>query len=366
MGSLLEVLVTFIGVMLILALAAQSVQEMIKIIFAIKSQTALRALRGLIGEAADATGLAMDGDAIFQSVIGRLRGLGQDGVRKSKVRLDTLTPETLASLIESATQVKGSSLEATSDAKSDDRLKDVAIKVKEWFPLAWEPVGERYGRRMRGLAILSAAVVVIGFNADAFAVLRRAREDPAYRAAVTASAVRLDSLSERVRALSDTTAGDTSAAGRRARADSLRATRDTLNAVLKQIQSGQAGFVLGGPGGQRWDDINWWIGILLSTLLVSLGAPFWHDALEAVFGLKNRIRAEAKAMASGNAPPPAPTVLAAAPTRVPPAPITAPKPATPPAAPGTPPPVSRLAPTQPAPPAGGGPGAPAAPKPPVK
>jgi hypothetical protein len=30
--------------------------------------------------------------------------------------------------------------------------------------------------------------------------------------------------------------------------------------------------------------------MIASVLLVSLGAPFWHDVLESVFGLKSRLR----------------------------------------------------------------------------
>ena len=73
---------------------------------------------------------------------------------------------------------------------------------------------------------------------------------------------------------------------------------DSINASLLAIKAGQTGFILGAPGGQRWGDIMWWIGIVLSTLLVSLGAPFWHDLLESLFGLKNRIQAQAKAASS--------------------------------------------------------------------
>ncbi len=291
MASLLEVLIAFVAVMLVLALAAQSLQEVIKIMFAVKSQTAVRALRGLVLEAAKASKLLeSDGDAIFKTVVERLQGLGQNGVRKTALRLDTLSAEKLASLIETATPVAGSSLEPTVGSKSDDRLKEVAKRVIDWFPLAWDPVDDRYRRRMRGYAILSAAIVVIGFNADAFAVLKRAREDPTYRTAVTGAATQLDTLSQLQRRLADTTqtGGDTTAAGKKARADSLKVVTDTINARLEAIRAGQTGFVLG-----------WWVGIVLSTLLVSLGAPFWHDLLESLFGLKNRIQAQAKAAERG-------------------------------------------------------------------
>jgi hypothetical protein len=300
MSSLLEIVLAFVAVMLVLALAAQSLQEIIKIMFAIKSQAAVQALRGLIFEASKASGLEGDAEAIFRSVFTRLQRLGQRGVRGNALRLDTLTADTLKGLIEDATQVNGSSLTKVEDAKSAEVLKAVASKAKEWFPLAWDPVDDRYRRRMRGYAILSAAIVVIGFNAGALDVLERAQKDPAYRAGAVGTALHLDSLSQRERRLSDTTAagGDTTAAGRRARLDSARVVRDSIAKVMVAIGAGETGWMPGELGKQRPADPKWWIGIILSTLLVSLGAPFWHDLLESLFGLKNRIQAQAKATAA--------------------------------------------------------------------
>jgi hypothetical protein len=287
----------FVAVMLVLALAAQSLQEVIKIMFALKSQAAVKAIRGLIREAAKVNDLEGDAEAIFQSVFTRLQRLGQKGVRPKALRLDTLTADKLEGLIKDATQVIGSSLLPVADDLSRTRLEKVAAKAKEWFPLAWEPVDDRYRRRMRGFAILSAAIVVIGFNAGAFDVLQRAQKDPAYRAAAIGTALRLDTLAQRERRLSDTTqAGrDTTAAGRKARADSLKMVRDSMMKSFQTMSTDSTAWTPGVMGKQRWDDIKWWIGILLSTLLVSLGAPFWHDLLESLFGFKSRIQAEAKA-----------------------------------------------------------------------
>jgi hypothetical protein len=53
-------------------------------------------------------------------------------------------------------------------------------------------------------------------------------------------------------------------------------------------------FLAGITGERHPERLDWWLGILLSTFLVSLGAPFWHDTLETLFGIKNRVRAEAK------------------------------------------------------------------------
>jgi hypothetical protein len=61
-------------------------------------------------------------------------------------------------------------------------------------------------------------------------------------------------------------------------------------------------FLLGTLGDRRPGDPLWWVGIVLSTLLVSLGAPFWHDLLEALFGLKNRVRAQAEKVTAETPP----------------------------------------------------------------
>lgn len=41
---------------------------------------------------------------------------------------------------------------------------------------------------------------------------------------------------------------------------------------------------------RRGDDVRTLFGWILMTLLLSLGAPFWHDALESLFGVKNLLR----------------------------------------------------------------------------
>jgi hypothetical protein len=61
-------------------------------------------------------------------------------------------------------------------------------------------------------------------------------------------------------------------------------------------------FLAGITGPRRLKDPAWWIGIVLSTLLVGLGAPFWHDALETLFGVKNRVQAQANKLAAETPP----------------------------------------------------------------
>jgi hypothetical protein len=283
MSSLLEVIITFVAAMLILALIAQSVQELIKVTFAVKGATARHALEKLVGEAARARGLLRgDGQQLTQAIVTRLGNLGQHGVRPRSLRLDTLSAPLLGELIRSIEPAEVASLKGLSREQADLRLDELAATAVRWFPLAMDPVSDRYRRRMRGLALLSAAVVVIGLNADAMTILQKARHDPGFRERIQRTALELDSLDQRaLTAASDTAAGPAA----RAAADSAR----KLQAALLSADD-----PLFGGGDRRPTEPLWWAGILASTLLVSLGAPFWHDALESLFGFKNRLRAEAE------------------------------------------------------------------------
>jgi hypothetical protein len=41
---------------------------------------------------------------------------------------------------------------------------------------------------------------------------------------------------------------------------------------------------------RRGDDFRTILGWLVMTMLLSLGAPFWHDALQSLFGVKNLLQ----------------------------------------------------------------------------
>jgi hypothetical protein len=295
MTSLLEVLIAFVGVVLVLALAAQSLQEIVKHTFAIKSFTRITSLSRLLQEASVSQGfMRTDADEVIRQVLERLGRLGQHGVRPNRVRLDALTPDELAGLICSIDPERIPSLRGLAGADATKRLGDLAERVLEWYGLAERPVQDRYERRMRLGAIASALAVVLLVNASAFDVLDRLRQDPELRDRVTAAATELaeergalTALADSVKAATAEEPGDSAVANVTpllARLDSTRAAVDSL--VRSQVFD--AGLFPGPESERDWGELRWWFGIILSTLLVSLGAPFWHDILESIFGLKRK------------------------------------------------------------------------------
>jgi hypothetical protein len=302
MSAWLEVLLSFVGVMLVLALAAQSMQELVKVVFAIKGQTTRRALEGLLTEAATAENQPQSGPDLVERIVERLRGLGQNGVRPGAVRLDSLSADRLTDLILHVDPRRVAGTKTLPEDAARVTLRRIADHAEAWFPLAMEPVADRYRRRMRGLSFVSSAVIVLALNADALTILKLSRDDPSFRGRVGVTAGNLAALHGRVRELGteclaerDSTTTTDSACAR------LKPALDSLDTGALRAAA-DTSFLLGALGDRRPREPLWWVGIVLSTLLVSLGAPFWHDLLEALFGLKNRVRAQA-AKVSAETPP---------------------------------------------------------------
>lgn len=344
MDSLLATLIAFVGVILVLALAAQSLQEILKTILVIRGRTMLRSLGGLIREAVRAERQwHIDADTVFEQVVRRLEALGQHGFRSGKIRLDVLTAAQLRQLITSIERQKIPGL-PVDEKEADETLARIAGQAEEWFPISMRPVEDRYRRRMRVLALASAALVVLPLNVEAPALFKAARTDAAFRVRVQeivehldtalASAAGDDSAQDAGDAPTttpaDTAGADTLTAGSGAPADSAPAAPAAPDTAGEEADSAgeeadsageavapqapdsatviaaalldmiEAGDVFGSPGDWRPLDLGWWFGILLSIFLVSMGTPFWHDLRESLFGLKNRIRAQAESGRSGN------------------------------------------------------------------
>jgi hypothetical protein len=275
MSELLATLLAFVGVMFVLGLAAQSVQEILKTMFVIKGFTRRKAIEGLVSEAVRYHGqFSIDARAIMDEILRRLAALGQNGVRKGRVRLDTLPADQLRDLIESVppSVVPGLPV-AEPEAKAV--LQGIAAQAEKWYPLAMMPVDDRYRRRMRVLALVASALVVIPLNAGAGRVFQLSRSDREFRNSVAA-------LQEQLRQ-------------QQASADTSNLP-SALSLILRQRDSLT---VWSAPTITDFASGDWWLGVALSVLLVSVGAPFWHDLLETIFGLKTRVAGPRQSDRSG-------------------------------------------------------------------
>lgn len=300
MSKLLETLLAFVGVMFVLALAAQSVQELLKAAFTIKGQTLLKAVEGLVRESVRAQGQwSIDAEAILKELTRRLQALGQGGFRKKALRLDTLPAPKLNELLAGIDPGLVPGLPVDRPV-AKEVLAGIAAQAEKWYDLAIAPVDERYRRRMRVLALLASAIVVIPLNAGAKRIYDASRSDTTFQRRVAEAVARYDTMTR----AADTVVApaDTSVAA----ADSAAIVADTVitprvqaprpsaaaeRAALEDLLAEGGGLLkFGPPSRAELGRLSWWFSILVSVLFVSLGAPFWHDLLETVFGLKNRLR----------------------------------------------------------------------------
>jgi len=138
-----------------------------------------------------------------------------------------------------------------SDASSLVRFRK---SVEDWFDDAMDRVSGWYKRRAQIVACIAALVVAVGLKADAVRITEQLVNEPTVRAAVVAKAEQAASSEQ-----DPTAAGET--------ADKAVKELDALNLPI------------------LWDnnnndvDLSVIAGLLLTTIAISLGAPFWFDAL---------------------------------------------------------------------------------------
>ena len=164
-------------------------------------------------------------------------------------------------------------------ARVNAQLGERVNAIESWYDTVMLGFQERYERHMRTWAFILSVVVTIALNADVFTIYKRLATDDVARARVLAES---DNVQKRYLARID--------AARNAKQP------ETVQALTKQLNDELDDIALSYPPlGLRpfdYSDFTPWsiAGWLVMAFLLSFGAPFWHDALESLFGLKNFLR----------------------------------------------------------------------------
>jgi hypothetical protein len=150
--------------------------------------------------------------------------------------------------------------------------------VEQWYDDHMERVSGWYRRRIQKVLWILAFLIAFTLNADSLQVAKRLWVEPSVRASLVSQA-------------QNTTNQDASTADPAAELDSLAVP---LGWHLDTTENDPQGFPL------YWDRSMWWsllsklIGLTLTAVAISFGAPFWFDTLSKLARLRN-----------GGAPPPA-------------------------------------------------------------
>jgi hypothetical protein len=151
--------------------------------------------------------------------------------------------------------------------------------IEGWYDTVMLGFKERYDRHMRTWAFALSLAVTVLLNADVFRVYKRLATDSIARQGVQTEYTRIQQRY-------------------RQQIEDAKTAKDpeTVQELSKKLENAldEAAESYPALGIQPldWDDFNGWtvVGWIVMAFLLSLGAPFWHDALESLFGLKNFLR----------------------------------------------------------------------------
>jgi hypothetical protein len=160
--------------------------------------------------------------------------------------------------------------------QAGDDVARFRTSVETWFDLTMDRVSGWYKRRTQITLIVIAVIVTLLANADALQVGRALWNDDAVRASVVAQA---QQAVDKGTATPDVGKGASGAA-------------DTLSQQVADVKD--LGLPLGwstSPKDPRWFDSGWGaagkvLGLIATTLALTLGAPFWFDLLGRVSRLR--------------------------------------------------------------------------------
>ena len=183
-------------------------------------------------------------------------------VRAVSLRLEAADPGLAASVRESLAMVGASPT-------------DLVAKVHNWFDQTMDRVSQRFTASTRAITFAGAVLVAFALQVDTISLVNRLAADDALREAFVAQAVSIDADAVAENAPE---AADEQAIERQY----LAFMRDhgLLN-VPANVDEWLA----------RWHETNV-PGVLLTSLLLSLGAPFWYSALKNLLQLRSVLAAK--------------------------------------------------------------------------
>jgi hypothetical protein len=208
-------------------------------------------------------------------------------------------------------------------------LRNKIDQVELWFDTVTQSFDERYTRHMRTISIVISIVVVIVLNANFFQVYKSLSKNDIQRKML------VDAGSDLVKNNTPKPAATPTASP----SPGASPSPDTVAEINKDLQDidslvgtyesfgfkplgaaqfqsfiwstgvwtkpwgSWAGFTNDLPNGNNWHaqtGTEWWerrkddlvtlVGWAIMVMLLSVGAPFWQDALESLFGIKNLLR----------------------------------------------------------------------------
>ena len=137
------------GYLLLLALAAQGLLELIIVSYSVRGGVVASAALSAVRQAAREQGVQPDELAYLVRRL--LSSMGLGGLRVGALRVDHLTPEQLEEVIAAVDPSSITSLAAANQTAATARLHGIASRAQAIYSVAQGSFGERYKRRLLGI-----------------------------------------------------------------------------------------------------------------------------------------------------------------------------------------------------------------------
>jgi hypothetical protein len=314
----LDTVIAMVIVLLVLSLIVQSIQSLIKKLLKVKSNVVFDSMGDLFKYIDTEKLVGRSPRELADDVTEEFGKLGRVSLILKNPTLDSIAKGDLQKILE---RLHG------------DKLK---LPVENWFDTVKQSFDERYTRHMKTLALIIAFLVVIVLNANFFNIYRSITGSGTLRAAIVAKGPDILKQAEAARKAAESAqpAAKPKPSPSEAASPATRNTEAPATAVSSQptetptaaSKSNQElaeelnqfrglvqqsnGMGLNPLRPQQVSDFvmargNWatvpfsgrfvhgvkvLLGWSIMALLLSVGAPFWQDTLESLFGVKNLLR----------------------------------------------------------------------------
>ncbi|MCX6581525.1 MAG: hypothetical protein NT166_15230 [Candidatus Aminicenantes bacterium] len=176
------------------------------------------------------------------------------------------------------------------------KLEKARQDIEKWFDAGMEHVSVWYKRQTHKIILGLAVVFCILFNVDTIMITRALSVNSALRESLTT--VAMETAKQPVNSVSP---------------DSLKQGKE-LQAQIQQLglpigwaKTAEGSLDPRGVPDNPWDWLYKVLGLAMSILAVSMGAPFWFDILKKLIDLRSKVKGQETAPAPALASPPSPS-----------------------------------------------------------
>lgn len=287
--SVIEVAIGLIFIYMLLSLVCSSLNEIIAHILKLRSKTLKKGLERLLTDA------SIRDDFYAHPLI---KSLCKEDSTTAKVTASYIPSRIFATALLEIVASKDSDCDAKDPTKlratikkiesqnpelsksllalfnsAEDNLKQARKNVEDWFDDAMERVTGWYKKTSQWILLVLSLIIVSIVNIDTIALTTHLWQNPALRQQITLAADQYVSETES-KALLENSAD-------------IKAALDEFNTRLSEVKKQNIPIGWSTAKIPQGAAIFWKvIGILLTTLAVSLGAPFWFDLLNKVTRLR--------------------------------------------------------------------------------